>query len=180
MPDFLRERSDKFFEDASAAVTIVLEAEYEEFDEKPHRKPQLEVIYGGPGSGGITAIGLFDDNDDNEELILVELPYWFRASMPLIKGLCVHLMTKLSMEERRVLLGRIGICRRYRGLLASRWRFEIDEYLSGGNIRRLCKETPFASDTFSRFLDGIEHQAAWRLWEQWICAGLDLNMLREE
>ncbi|HEY9787134.1 MAG TPA: hypothetical protein V6D17_17215 [Candidatus Obscuribacterales bacterium] len=141
----------------------------EPFEERQHPKLKLEVIRGGTGSGGVTAVGL--KNDDGEAGTPQQwdsIPLWFKVFIPIGRSYCRHLLKNLSVNERSLLLKKSGLLRRYRVLLSGRWHFQLDETINRSDAKDILAATSTSAERFSAIMTRLDQQAVWKILRYWL------------
>ena len=139
---------------------------------EPDKKPKLklELVRGGSGSGRKTAIATDDHGNNEPDYVLDPVPFWFRPILPFARGSVRRLIGSLSShEERQALLIKSMLNRRYRVILAQRWKFPLDEDLSQSDARLLIgpSSSTMSSEDFRKFIRSIEDKAVWHIWRYW-------------
>jgi len=125
-------------------------------------KLKLELIRGGSGAGGKTAVGT-EQPDNDPEYPLKDIPSWFRLLLPFQSLYLRNMVCSLSHEELGLLLRKAKLSRRYRVLLSWRWNFRLDEVLTRNDAKKLVDLLlpPKGEVKFDR---SFEERAAWHIW----------------
>jgi len=126
-------------------------------------KLKLELIRGGFGAGGKTAVGTEQPDDDDPEYPLKDIPSWFRLLLPFQSLYLRNMVGSLSHEELLLLLRKAKLSRRYRVLLSWRWNFRLDERLTRSDAQKLVALLlPTKGEV--EFNRAFEDRAAWHIW----------------
>jgi hypothetical protein len=124
---------------------------------------QLEVLRGGTGSGRPTAVGLDSPGDEDPDHPLQKVPLWFALMMPVTRPYVRQWVEALPQEQRKLMLSKSRLSRRYRVLLSWRWKFELEETISQSDAEKLVANSNEQKDT--RFFESVEKRAVWHIWQ---------------
>jgi len=139
---------------------------FQDDEQKP--KLKLEVIRGGRGPGGRTAIGT-RDRDDEPDWETEEAPRWFNFIFPLVRFRVRAYVRSMEVEERSVFFRRARINRVDRVLLCGRWQLLTLESLRREEARSILEIWQMApvmiqDRVIPRFLDELEKSVVWNIW----------------